>query len=318
MRHVSPSSYLWSLLKVLNEISMPPKRKNRPISSPPLFKESKKSPDEKRSRAEGDKIFEALDMAENLGVKVEAILKKLEKLDVIEHQLKEVHVKVANIEESISKLDSEVHVLTTRTTKLETDVKELEQGFQYNEEDVRDLQRDNKKLEHEVYDLKKQLLYMETYSRRENLKFFGVPENTERTMEEGASEQRVVVENTREVMYQFLEEKLKIEQPREKIEFQRIHRLGKPNSFKPRPIIARFLRYSDRELVMENARKHLKSNQDFHVFEDIPKDLYELRKQQMKKCKEARERGCKAYFSKANPDKLFVNGKYVAPDQPLQ
>jgi len=119
-------------------------------------------------------------------------------------------------------------------------------------------------------------------------------------------------------MYQFLEEKLKIEQPREKIEFQRIHRFGKPSSFKPRPIIARFLRYSDRELVLENARKHLKSNPDFHVFEDIAKDLYELRKQQMKKCKEARERGCKAYFSKANPDKLFVNGKYVAQDQPLQ
>ena len=38
----------------------------------------------------------------------------------------------------------------------------------------------------------------------------------------------------------------------------------------------------------------------------------------MKKFKEAREKGCKAYFSKPNPDKLFVNGKYVAPDQPLQ
>ena len=98
--------------------------------------------------------------------------------------------------------------------------------------------KDNKKLEHEVYGLKKQLLYMETYSRRENLKFFGVPVNTECNMEEGSVEQRVVVENTREVMYQFLEEKLKIEQPRQKIEFQRIHRLGKPNSFKPRPIIA--------------------------------------------------------------------------------
>jgi len=91
------------------------------------LKPSQKSPGEKRSTAEGDKIFEALDMAENLGVKVEAILKKLEKLYVIEHQLKEVHVKVANIEASVSKLDSEVQVLTTRTTKQETDVKELEQ-----------------------------------------------------------------------------------------------------------------------------------------------------------------------------------------------
>ena len=243
-------------------------------------------------------------MAENLGVKIEAILKKLEKLDVIELQLNEVHAKVANIEETVSRLESEVQALKTRTAKLEKNVEELEEGFKYNEEDVRDLQCDNKRLEHEVYDLKKQLLYMETYSRRENLKFFGVPENTECT--------------TKEVIYQFLEENQKIDQPREKIEFQRIHRLGKPNSSKPRPIIARFLRYSDRELVMDNARKHLKGHKVFHVFEDIPKDLYELRKQQMKKLKEAREKGHRAFFSKANLDKLFVNGQYVAPEQPLQ
>ena len=299
---------------------MPPKRKDRPSPSPPSLKESNKSPDEKRSRAECDKVLEALDMAENLGVKIEAILEKLQKLDVIELQLNEVHAKVANIEETVSRLDSEVQVLKTRTKKIEKNVEELEEGFQYNEEDVRDLQHDNKKLEHEVYDLKKQLLYMETYSRRENLKFFGVPENTESTssdMDQG-SQQRVAPENTKEVVYQFMEEKLKIDHPREKIEFQRIHRLGKPKPLKPRPIIARFLRYSDRELVMDHARKHLKGHHDFHVFEDIPKDLYELRKQQVKKIKEARERGHTAYFSKANPDKLFVNGKYVAPEQPLQ
>ena len=64
---------------------------------------------------------------------------------------------------------------------------------------------------------------------------------------------------------------------------------------------------------MDSARKHRKSH---HVFEDLPKELYKLRKLQMKKFKEARERGHKAYFSKANPDKLFVNGKYISPDQP--
>jgi cell division protein FtsB len=142
-------------------------------------------------------------MAENLGIKIEVILKKLEKLDVIELQLNEVHAKVANIEETVSRLDSEVQVLKTRTTKLEKNVEELEEGFQYNEEDVRDLQRANTRLEHEVYDLKKQLMYMETYSRRENLKLFGVPENAESTsndMDEG-SQQRVTPENTKEVNY---------------------------------------------------------------------------------------------------------------------
>ena len=46
---------------------------------------------------------------------------------------------------------------------------------------------------------------------------------SECTIEE-RSEQRVVFENTRDVMYKFLEEKLKIEQLHEKIELQRIHR----------------------------------------------------------------------------------------------
>ena len=95
---------------------MPPKRKNRPPSSPPLFRWSKKSPDEKRSRDESDKIFKALDMAENLGVKFKAILKTQEKQDVIEFQLNEEHVKVASIEDSVSKLDSEIHVVNSRTT----------------------------------------------------------------------------------------------------------------------------------------------------------------------------------------------------------
>ena len=42
-----------------------------------------------------------------------------------------------------------------------------------------------------------------TAARFKNLKFFGVPENTKCTIEEG-SEQRVVFENTREVNCKFL------------------------------------------------------------------------------------------------------------------
>ena len=148
-------------------------------------------------------------MAENLhvGVKIQAILKKLEKLGIM-----------ANIEETVHRLDSEVQVLKTRTAKLEKNVEELKEGFKYNEDDVRDLQRDNKTLEQEVYDLKKQFLYMETYSKilrrtKENRMHHG----------RGISGTASCLNNTREVTHQFLEEKLKFEQPRKKIEFQRIH-----------------------------------------------------------------------------------------------
>lgn len=302
---------------------MPQKRKDRPSSSPLSSTECNNSPDEKRSKAVVNEVFVALNTMEALDTKIEAILKKLEKLDTIESQLSEVHTRMANIEETVSRLDAEVRVLKSQKKKLEKNVEELEAGMQYNDDDISDLQRDNKKLENDVYELKKQLMYMENYSRRENLKFFGVQENIDPSysgndMDEGSSRQYGTLENTKEVLYQFLEEQLKIERPREKIEFQRVHRLGKPNPLKSRPIIARFLRFSDREFVMEQARKHLKDDENLHVFDDIPKELYDLRKEQIQKLKKARQRGYTAYFSKAHPDKLFVNGKYVAPERPLE
>lgn len=302
---------------------MPQKRKDRPSSSPSSSTEYNNSPDEKRSKAAVNEVFVALNTMEALDTKIEAILKKLEKLDTIESQLSEVHTRMANIEETVSRLDAEVRVLKSQKKKLEKNVEELEEGMQYNDDDISDLQRDNKKLENDVYELKKQLMYMENYSRRENLKFFGVQENIDPSysgndMDEGSSRQYGTLENTKEVLYQFLEEQLKIDRPREKIEFQRVHRLGKPNPLKSRPIIARFLRFSDREFVMEQARKHLKDDENLHVFDDIPKELYDLRKEQIQKLKKARQRGYTAYFSKAHPDKLFVNGKYVAPERPLE
>ena len=159
------------------------------------------------------------------------------------------------------------------------------------------------------------LLYLETYSRRENVQFFGIDKVVP------ASEVDSPTEDTRDLVFKFLENKLRIENPRSRIEFQRVHRLGKPNNSndKPRPIIARFLRYSDKEMVMDQARKELKRQEDkqFSVFDDIPKELYEIRKSQMKKFKEAGGKGCTVYFSKAQPDKLFVNGKFIPANAPL-
>jgi len=70
-------------------------------------------------------------------------------------------------------------------------------------------------------------MYMESYSRRENLKFFGLPENSDTLdssygMEEESSRQSGIPENTKEVLHKFLKEQL----PRDKIEFQRVHLWG--------------------------------------------------------------------------------------------
>ena len=90
-----------------------------------------------------------------------------------------------------------------------------------------------------------------------------------------------------------------------------VHRMGKPrkDGHGSRTIIARFLRFPDRERVFKCGRK-LKDT-DYKMFEDIPKELHELRKKQIDKLKQARRDGKCAFFSKTEPDKLYIDGKYV-------
>ena len=91
--------------------------------------------------------------------------------------------------------------------------------------------------------------------------------------------------------------------------------MGKLEDDGPRPIIVKLLRYADRQRLLHQARKTLK-DKDFSVFEDIPKELYKLRKLQGKKFKDAKDRGC-ILFSKKIPDTLYVNGKFIPRHEKL-
>ena len=89
------------------------------------------------------------------------------------------------------------------------------------------------------------------------------------------------------------------------MEFQRVQRIGKPKSDNgngSRTIIARFLRFLDREHGFKCGRKLKDTN--YKMYEDIPKELHDLRKAQMNKLKKARQEGKCANFSKCEPDKL--------------
>ena len=147
-------------------------------------------------------------------------------------------------------------------------------------------------------------LYLESYSRRENLKFFGIPEK-EATAEEGGE-----AFDTRAVLNQFLETALGFQDPRSNIEIQRVHRVGKSNNGKPRPILARFLRFQDRERILRQGFK-LKGT-EYMMLQDFPQEIIEKRRKMMPKLKEARGKGLRVSFSKSEPDKLIINGKIVS------
>ena len=96
------------------------------------------------------------------------------------------------------------------------------------------------------------------------------------------------------------------------VEFQRVHRLGKPKNDSGdggRTIIARFLRFSDKERVFKQGRKL--TGTVYRMFEDIPNELHQKRKAQMERLKEARKEGRRANFR----DKYERNKYELSIDQ---
>ena len=132
-------------------------------------------------------------------------------------------------------MNSEINTMDTGLTTLNNEVSALRGEIMAKEERINNLH-----MKH---------LYLESYSRRENLKFFGIPEK-EANAEEGGE-----VFDTRAVLNQFLEMVLGFQDPRINIEIQRVHRVGKSNNGKPRPILARFLRFQDRERILRQGFK---------------------------------------------------------------
>ena len=97
--------------------------------------------------------------------------------------------------------------------------------------EITELTRKVQKHEEAVKETESKCLYLEAYSRRENIKFMNI--------EEGPQDQP---EDTEEILRDFLERELGFVDA-QNVEFQRAHRTGKTKDGKPRPILARFLRY---------------------------------------------------------------------------
>ena len=238
-----------------------------------------------------------LEMTDKMSEKLDEILGKLNKLDSIESSLNILCSKMAIVEGDILKLKADARGTDTK-------LQQMDEGLKWFNNEMEDTKLKMKFLEAAKEDLHTKQLYAEAYSRRENLKFFGL---AEKETPQGTEVSEAI--NTRELLFEFLKNGLGFEDPEKKFELQRVHRLGKPASGKTRPIIARFLRYQDREMVLR-ASFHLR-DREIKVLEDYPQEIIERRRKQMSKLKKAKRNGMKVSFSKAEPDKLYINGKLV-------
>ena len=260
------------------------------------------SPWEKRPKSlvEEDEVLQALNMAGNVSEKLDKILgeiKKLEKLDAIETTLKDLTSRLGNVESTIDKMREDARAV-------DSSIKRMDESLTHLNKEAEELRGTVEDKDKQIEYLHTQHLYLESYSRRENLKFFGIPES-----EASASEGKDAV-GTIDVLRDFLHDVLGFRDPKRNMEFQREHRFGKSVLGKRRPILARFLRYQDHETVLR-ARFELKGT-EYVILQDFPQEIMKRRRKQMPKLKEAKKRDQKVSFSKSEPDKLFIDGKFIS------
>ncbi|KAL8609223.1 hypothetical protein ACOMHN_036667 [Nucella lapillus] len=170
------------------------------------------------------------------------------------------------------------------------DVKDTKQGVQQNTEAITRLSTKQDDLRNTVGDLETEIDRLEGFSRRNNIKLFGVPESTE---------EQDCAEVVRYVLETYIPEKTW-----DPDVIERAHRLGKPNSHNrnPRPIIAKFQRWGDAMRVMKDraAREGMEKG-GLRVAQD-------LTRRQAARLRDLRSEGKRGYF---------VNGKLRVKDNAI-
>lgn len=123
---------------------------------------------------------------------------------------------------------------------------------------------------------------LENQSRRNNILIDGVPDNKQESWSQCEKKVREI-----------LKDKLKLDPL--KIEIERSHRNGKyQEDGRPRPIVAKLLRYKDKEVIMQRA-KYLKRSNIF-INEDFSDAVRQKRKELLPEMRAARERGNVAFL----------------------
>ena len=214
-----------------------------------------------------------------------------------------------------------VHVLTDELRRdmrsISSDLHELKASLQYSQKDIVNLENRLKSVEtkckdmdslvvnhdEDIESLSEKQEHLENYNRRNNVKIVGIKEEKGETWEQS---ENLVVTKIRELLH--IDEDLKVE---------RAHRVGRPRYAKrshdgskvkdepqPRPIVARFESWKQKEKVIKAARAIKPTNIMF--LDDYSQRTLERRRMQIPKLIDARKRGKLAFFAM---DRLIIKDK---------
>jgi ribA/ribD-fused uncharacterized protein len=210
----------------------------------------------------------------------------------LQSDMKEIRTEL----DSIKDLKQSVTFTQDELLEVKKDINKLRQTVEQHGKDSNDMSNKLILCIQQNREMHEKLLHLDTYIRRENLKFTGIKEDR--------NESAAVTE--KKIRRVFVDQ-LEIEYGRE-IEFQRCHRLG-GKATGNREIIVRFLWFQDRETVW-NMKSKLKGS-NVVVKEDFPIEIEERRSRLYPILKAARSKDVKVLLK---ADKLILDGQRYTVD----
>lgn len=238
---------------------------------------------------------------QNQNTRMIAIEQQVSQMNILKQNLSETQTHVLQIDQQMTELkakvgdyDKSINNYSELCDDIVTSTSETDSKLSYLLKKVESLEASQAKTDDRLVDL-------QWRSMRENLIFTGIPEPY---LPEGE------FENVEGTLRQFLRDEMDIDRD---IAFDRVHRLGRYDMYKkyPRPIIAKFERYRDKEAVRKAAPQSLFGKR-YGVREQFPPEIEEKRKVLYPEAKKAR--GNKNNVVRLVRDKLFVNGREVKVD----
>ena len=210
-------------------------------------------------------------------------------LENIQAQLNEL----LTMKPTIESVKSTVADLKSQLTSVLEQIKSLEGKCRSLTQTVEVCKQENSLLKHKLQLVEEKQIKAEAYSRRDNLKFDGIPESTGEDL----------VAKVKDII------RVNMKCPEvDNMNFVRVHRL--PGLQKPRQVIVKFQFYPDREKVW--SRRRLLKSSNIWVSEDFPKEI-ENRRQVLTPILKAawKQPNIKASLA---VDKLYINNQMYTVD----
>ena len=250
---------------------------------------------------------------QNQNLRITNIEQQVKNMNAVKHEVTKATISVSNIQDDLSSLnrkmndyDYSINTFSDICDEAVSNQKSTETVIEQLCERVENLEKNQSTIQPKLQKFETEITDLQCRSMRDNLIFVGIQEPE---YSEGDT-----AEDAELTLRDFLNNEMHINRP---IQFHRVHRLNHNENNKnqnyenvPRPIVAKFERFKDREYVRHQASKTL-IGKPFGVREQFPRAIEEKRKRLYPEMKRAR----------SNPennvrlvkDRLYINNVQFKP-----